>query len=102
MDSERSATTELVHSLARRVDVPEPVIDDGFDWSEALVAALVARGANVLVQVDGDRPSETQVTVLISGSLLRGDFLRREGSTVGAALSEALCAFAIEWPESSD
>lgn len=97
--SSDSATVEVVRSLARRVGVAEPVVDDGFDWSTALVAELADRGANLLLQLDGDRPCDRRVTVLLSGSLLEGEFIRREGATVGAALSEVLCAFALEWPD---
>lgn len=91
-------SVELVRSLARRVGVAEPEVDSGFDWSSPLVEALAERGANLLVQVDGDRPHDRRVTVLLSGPLLEGDFLRREGATIGSTLCEVLCALALEWP----
>ena len=90
---------EVLAALARRLGVDVDLeVGDGFDWSFPLVSALVDQGANLLVQVDGERDGDL-VTVLLSGSLLEGDFIRREGRSVGATLAEVLCAFALEWPD---
>ena len=97
VDNGDTATVEVVKSLARRLGVSEPQIDDGLDWSRELVDALAGLGVSLIVKVDGERDREQRVTVLLSGPPLDDDFVRLDGATIGSTLSEVLCAFALEW-----
>ena len=77
-------------SLASRLGVdPPPATDHGVDWALPVIASLQDRGVNVLLKLDGERTSDT-ATVVLSGPRLEGEFIRRDGPTLGTTLATAL------------
>ena len=84
-----------LHALASRLGVSPPDHTDGFDWSLPITRALVARGANIVIHLDGERSAD-QVTVVLSGPPLGDGFIRREGDDLGNTLASALSALAVE------
>jgi hypothetical protein len=79
--------TASVRSLAKRLDVDPPdEIGDGVDWALPIISSLRDRGLSVLLKLDGDRPAQP-ATVVVSGPVLEGEFIRGDGETLGATLS---------------
>ncbi len=81
---------DTLRSLASRLDIdPPPATNHGVDWALPLVAALRDRGVGVLLKLDVERTGDT-ATVVLSGPGLEGEFIRRDGPTLGATLEIAL------------
>lgn len=87
---ETQPTSDSLRLIANRLGVEPPTkVDDGVDWALPIIAELRVNGLNTLIKLDGERLSDP-ATVVLSGPLLEGNFVRRDGPTLGETLASAL------------